>query len=634
DARWVELTLAAVRAGHGALSGVVGVMRDVSTQVEAEEALRASEERYRLLAENMSDVLWLGDPEGNVLYVSPSVERQLGWRPADIIGDPTWNLTGEGEPEFRRAYGAILDGGGPERVLMYAPTAGGGMTWVESSLSGIRGQDQEVTRVIGVTRDVRAQIEAEAALRSSEERYRLLADNVTDTIWLTDADADGRIRYVSPSVERLLGRRPEDLVGRPGTDLLGPDAEVAIAALQRMAERREAVRVRVHLRRADGGLVWIESESTPLFDPDGAIVQVVSVVRDVTAQVEVEQALEAERDRLGAILAAVQDGLLVAGPEGDLLFANDAFCRMAGRDRATVEGTDPPFPWAPAGAEAMWDLTAPGERAAELVGADGDVLRVIMAVAALPAGGSVATVKDVTAMVRRAEHDRDQAREREELVAVVSHELRSPLAALATLLGVVAEEPADRPPSERQQARIVAARRSADRLRRLAGDLTVLAQQDAGRFTLRRTDADLAELAGQLIAAATPEAARSGVTLRGDLRPCIAYVDPDRVAQVIDNLVANAVKFTPDGGTVTVRVRGDAERALIEVADQGPGLPAEERERVFERYYQAPSSTRVAPGSGLGLAIARSVVDAHHGTVGLHDGPGGLGLVARVTLPR
>jgi signal transduction histidine kinase len=106
------------------------------------------------------------------------------------------------------------------------------------------------------------------------------------------------------------------------------------------------------------------------------------------------------------------------------------------------------------------------------------------------------------------------------------------------------------------------------------------------------------------------------------------------VAQVIDNLVANAVKFTPDGGTVTVRVRGDAERALIEVADQGPGLPAEERERVFERYYQAPSSTRVAPGSGLGLAIARSVVDAHHGTVGLHDGPGGLGLVARVTLPR
>ena len=205
------------------------------------------------------------------------------------------------------------------------------------------------------------------------------------------------------------------------------------------------------------------------------------------------------------------------------------------------------------------------------------------------------------------------------LLANVSHDLRTPLTAV---LGY-AELMRLRGGLDDKQAQAVdVIERNARRLLRLVSDLLLLAQARAGKLTLDREAVDLSQLAAEAVELIRPLADHAQLTLDLQAQPRGPVIDADhrRLGQLLDNLIANAIKYTPAGGTVTVRVYSRPDAAVVEVEDTGPGFPAAERESLFEAF--ARGSTSDAPGTGLGLTIVRTVVDAHDATIDVQSEPG------------
>jgi signal transduction histidine kinase len=222
---------------------------------------------------------------------------------------------------------------------------------------------------------------------------------------------------------------------------------------------------------------------------------------------------------------------------------------------------------------------------------------------------------------------------KDEFVALASHELRTPLTSILGYLEVVLDEYGDDLAREpRRLLRI--AERNAHRLADLVSDVLVAAQADAGRLRLEMAPLDLHGLVLEAVEAARPAAEERRLALcaqAGDL-PMVRG-DRGRLAQVLDNLISNALKFTPPGGRVEVSVRRAGGDVLVEVADTGMGIPERELERLFTRFYRSSIAVRAAvPGTGLGLAITKMIVDGHGG--GIHvESEEGVGTMFRVTLP-
>lgn len=229
--------------------------------------------------------------------------------------------------------------------------------------------------------------------------------------------------------------------------------------------------------------------------------------------------------------------------------------------------------------------------------------------------GKAANALDV--MIERLEASEE---ERSNLLSAIGHDLRTPLSSMQAAVEALQDEVAPDPP-----AYLRGIANDLEHLRHLVDDLFLLARIDAGRLELTRTRVDLAELADEAVEAVAPVAARRTVMLKV-ASPGFVGVDGDPAAlgRVFRNLLANAVRHSPEAGEVTVMLTRDGAHAVTTVVDQGPGFPEELRPRAFDRFVRADDSrNRQSGGTGLGLAIARGIVEAHGGTIAIEDGPGG-----------
>jgi signal transduction histidine kinase len=236
---------------------------------------------------------------------------------------------------------------------------------------------------------------------------------------------------------------------------------------------------------------------------------------------------------------------------------------------------------------------------------------------------------------RRLRDDADRLREldalKDEFVSLVSHELRTPLTSIRGYVELLEDEGGL---SDEQRRFLGVVDRNSARLLELVGDLLFLAQADAGRLEFRHRPVDLAAIVAEAVESSLPVAREKRIDLRSDVEAAPRLQgDGARLAQVLDNLVSNALKFTPAGGRVVVRLRAASGAALLEVSDTGHGLPAEEQVRLFERFFRSSRASEEAiPGTGLGLAIAKTIVERHGGRITLVSAVDE-GTTVRVELP-
>ena len=520
---WFEGTLTAVRDEHGAIAGFISTFRDIHERKLAEQALIDSEARYRMLAENITDVMLRYDADLCIDYVSPSV-RQWGYTAEDFIGQRAGVFIHPDDKDriaLRRS--AMLAGEPVQSVEARICRADGSWTWIESNPALIRDKNGAVLGVVLVLRDINQRKLAEAALIESEARYRMLADNTSDII--QRFDADGVVQYISPSV-RQLGYEPEFFIGRPTAQLVDrEDMAEVVRRRQDLLSGRPVPPLESRSHTADGRVVWLESRPSAILDEHGKLIGVVNVMRDVT-------------------------------------------------ERKAAES-------------AMQELNL-------------ELRRVARASALGAFAGSLA------------------------------HEINQPLAAAAVsgeaALRWLSAEPANLDRGLQATRRVVeAVRRAADVVGRMRALVT---KEEPERLPFDAHDAIV-----EVLALTARESERSSVVLRTRLDAERSLISGDRVQfqQVMINLILNAIEAMRevDGERLLVVGSRDAADGLeVFVEDRGPGVAPDQQSRIFESLF----TTKIG-GTGLGLAIVKSIVESHGGAITLTPATPH-GAVFEVRLPR
>jgi PAS domain S-box-containing protein len=490
---------------------------------------------------------------------------------------------------------------------------------------------------------------------------------------------DGTIRSYNRAAERLLGFRAEEVVGESAlTDLLDR-REVGLRARElgrelgrTIAPGFEVVSTRVHAggqddrewtcARNDGSRFPARVSVGALRDISGALEGFVAVVRDLTEQKRAElewhqfkQEIEHRMAELSQQKAALDQHSIVAVTDtaGRILYANDKFCEISRYSREELLGQDhrivksshhPPEFW-----REMYRAIGRGEVWRGEIknrAKDGSFYWVYSVIVPLTdAAGKphryVAIRTDITAR-KRAEEEicamhgtlreahREVLRKNEEIqdfYHTLSHELKTPLTSAREFVSIVRDGLAG-PVNDAQREYLAIAQDSCNQLRACIDDLLDATRLETGKLSIDLKAGSLGALARRLVAAFAPRAGTKRIRLRCEEQPSLPDVpfDQHRITQVINNLVANALKFTPEGGAITVSV-SEAGRhrdfLQVSVSDTGPGIEADKLGRVFDRHYQIQRGDAAhGQGLGLGLYICRELVQIHGGKTWVESRPG------------
>jgi PAS domain S-box-containing protein len=337
ETRWIRTRAEPVQMEYGQVERVAAVIDDVTEERVLQDALRESEERFRLVVASVTDyAIIVLDPEGRVTGWNPGAERIKGYREAEIIGR---HFSVFYPPELVKA-------GDPQRVLTAALAEGryeeegerlrkdGTRFWADMILTPIRDDAGDLRGYVKVTRDVTERRRAEEALRGSEERFRLLAENSTDVI--DRVSPDGTLLYVSPASREVYGYDPHELIGRAARTGVHPEDQAAMRDLVDWDDAdATGLTLEYRLRRKDGSYVWVETKKRTLRDPDTtAVLEYQSSTRDISsrklaeaaaqhAQALAEQANNAKSEFLSRMSHELRTPLHVMLGFGELLGRDD-----------------------------------------------------------------------------------------------------------------------------------------------------------------------------------------------------------------------------------------------------------------------------------------------------------------------
>ena len=321
----------------------MGVIRDVTERKQMEEALRESEERWRALVKNTNERIIIADKNGNILFVNRvapgrTVEATIGTSIYDY-------LSPNDKKTVRKAIKSVFGLGKTERYEVSTIIPSGETVWYESSITPIK-HDENIEAAIIITLDVTERKNIEQQLRRNEEYYRSLIENQLDAI--TVLNKDGTIRYVSSSFERLLGRKPEELLGHSGIEFVyADDMQQAVEKMTQLVRYPGSiVHEEVRVWHEDGSLRNIQVVSQNLLD-NPAVEGIISNFRDITAGKQAEEELQQVNEFNNELISSLHDGLSVTDRDGNRIEVNPALCNMTGFSREELLAKHPPPYWPP-----------------------------------------------------------------------------------------------------------------------------------------------------------------------------------------------------------------------------------------------------------------------------------------------
>jgi two-component system, OmpR family, sensor histidine kinase VicK len=501
---------------------------------------------------------------------------------------------------------------------------------VSWTLRPLKGPNGEIQYLIVSGQDVTHQREAEEALLSSEDRYREVVESSLGFVFT--CTMEGRLISLNAFTAETLGYRIENLMGRPVSELLDG------AGLAKFQECLHALKTQddwqgaVPVRRSDGIYRRIAFRSRRM-ELHGERPFILIHGMDVTEQHEAEEALHIAMRQRKLILESVGDGIYGIDLDGRLTFINEAGAHMLGYTAEELTGREihEVIHHSHADGTPYSRATSPilqGMRRREAVRMRDEVFwrhdgtKIPVEYVANPLiedgelAGMVVAVQDVSER-RRLDRMKD------EFISTVSHELRTPLTSLRASLGLISSGTLDKRP-EKQRQMIEMAIGNCDRLVRLVNDILDFEKMESGRLPLNRATVKAVDLLRRAADAAHSMATAMHISLKVNAGPAVVLADQERILQVLNELVSNAIKFSPPETVIRLGTQpAAAGEVCFVVEDQGRGIATEKLDHIFDRFQQGDASdSRALGGTGLGLALCRSIVEQHGGRIWAESTPG------------
>jgi PAS domain S-box-containing protein len=551
--RRISWSATAMLDQHGQVAFIITTGIDVTVQRVAETAIRESEARYRQIVEGSLGLVCTHDMNGLILSINEHGAESLGHTVHQVVGHTLQEFTRPERHTLLDHYFDDLRDTGEAQGLLHLLHANGEERAFAYRNRMVAPLGAE-RYVLGFGVDITDQIHAEEQLHSLMRQSNSVLESVGDGIY--GIDLEGRVTIVNPAAAQMLGYKPEEILGRNMHEL-------------------------IHHTRADGTpypqdecpiqaslthLSTVRVANEVFWRKDGTSFPVEYVARpQIEAASDAKETLEFREQRQSTPLHESSED---AGP-------------------TLIED----------------DLSTFGPDAIAL---QGDSQR----------GRAVGVVVAFTDISERNALDRMK----DEFISTVSHELRTPLTSLRAALGLVSGGALNTRPEKMRQMMEIAIGNT-DRLVRLVNDILDLERIGSGKAELHFAQTSVDDLFRRATTLQQTAAHRANIRFTLESNNVMIWADPDRILQTLTNLISNAIKFSPQATTIPSEVRLTAsyvtpDEALIEVEDQGRGIPADKLQTIFERFKQVDASdSRAMGGTGLGLAICRSIIQQHGGHI-------------------
>lgn len=617
--------------------------------------LNTREKQYRLLAENATDIIALLDMESTILYVTPSVESLIGYTPSEMIGENVYRFIHPDDIErIKRKHTSLKENHQPGRLEYRIQTQNGEAVWFESSFRVIQDEEKQTTQLLTISRNIMDRKTAEGLLQKREKEYRRVVENIQDMVWCVDLN--GKITYVSQSVKAVLGYDPNEIVGKSIEAFF--DQEVGNFFLKNIEDRKKGVlkdtlSFELHHPKKEGGTIICEVRSSPVYNEQGHLTEIVGISRDITRRKEMENALIESQKRYQLAL----DGAELATWDWDIqtgeVIYNSRWAEMLGYQLEEVEPTvdnwkekihpnDRPKVF-----EALYDHLEGGNPNYEiehrLQHKNGEWIWVLDRGRVIewdeegkPSRAAGIHVDITERKLLQEEKLRLEAQLRQshkmeavgQLAGGVAHDFNN---LLTTILGCSDMILSEMGRDHEYKDMLEAIKKAGERATSLTRQLLAFSRKqilEPKILDLNHLIFDIHKMLHRMIGEnieyiAIPE--KNLVRVKAD---------PGQIEQIVLNLAVNARDAMPDGGKLILETKNveldtdfcrnqpdvsPGRYAKLVVSDTGHGMDAETAERIFEPFFTTKDKGK---GTGLGLSMVYGIMKQSGGHITVESEPG------------
>jgi len=644
----ISLTTSPIRDLSGNIIGASKIAKNISLQKETTRLIHENEERFRMAVEMTHLGTWEYDPKDLTLLCSPEGRKICGI-PEDVnpsFTDFLNHIYTEDRNHFlEQTINATKPGSDGKfdleaRIHRFANN--NDIRWIHIRAKMFFDDDRLRGRLIGTMLDVTEEKTRELELKESVELFQTMADNVPAMIWMSGTDKFED--YFNKTWLQFTGRTREQESNEGWLDAVHPDdVKRCIDTYNASFKEQERFYTEYRLRRHDGEYRWIADNSVPRFSPDGEFLGFISACMDIDDQKRFREKILESELLFKTISNASPAALWMTNEDEENVFVSDTWLKWTGKNFQEVIGKSwmesvsdddresmtaefrecfqqrknfkREFRFIRLDGETRWGLTE-GYPFYDL---DGEF------------SGFAGSVTDITEL-KKLEQRKD------DFIKMASHELKTPITSIngyvQLMLNIFNEADEQRLRISKQtiKSSLNTISKQVVKLTRLISELLDLSRIESGKLELHKTPFDLGSLVEETVQDIRQTASKHAIILHNEFEGKI-QADKDRIAQVLLNLLTNAIKYSPDSDGIEVFVENNKESATITVKDYGIGIDSKDHIRIFERFYRAEGkSEQTFPGFGIGLFIASEIVQRHNGSISVQSEKG-KGSVFTVSIP-
>lgn len=628
---WVFVKARILYDNAGVPTRVVGSLSNITSLKQARSKLQESEAKYRIISQNSSDCICLHSPERDFVFVSASSLDVIGYKPDELENLRLRDIVSRGDYQAVKASIAevILN---PEKKIVItfeAKQANGEMVWLETHGGAILDQQGQIMYFQTSTRNITARVEAEAKLRESEERYKLISQNAHDIISLMDMD--GKYLFISPSIKDALGYEVEEILGRHKSDFIHTDdLPIVHEGMQEVLEQdAKMTQALFRFRHKNGNYRWLEAKWGVIFNDEGEPIYFRSTKVDMTDKILAEQKLKEKEEQYKLVSENSTDVIALYDLDGRFSFISPSCFRLLGYTVEECLGSDPMnliheedldrvrkvF------ADTIENKRQDVQTSYRIKKRDGEFVPVgVSLTSVLDDKGKVqyvlSSTRDITEIMKVIEKERYLNKLKSSFISMASHEFRTPLTTIQSsneLIQMYLENQID-PTNGKLTKHVSRIRGELERLNSLLKDVFTLGRLDVGRAKLKRELTSLTAIAKQVILEVSVNFKGRAVSVKIVGIERQVNLDSQLISHAMSNLVLNALKYSEDCPEPEMIIAYSDDKIDIEVKDFGIGIPDKDKDGLFESFSRA-SNVGDIEGTGLGLVIVRQFVEMHGGSI-------------------